>query len=420
MRRKIGVRCISTNIIIGCVVATLYSFIFIFSLNVFIRWLRSADGSFSLGPALLKTGLMVTGESKLWVGIKDLPTEVQLEMSNTTNIITITQIPNNQYGYRVQLLDTDGSPLKDVVIKGIDDPKTEIRTNAEGIVQFYSSKSSFSGLTYSGFPTHLDASMFPKTMQGYINDTSVVIVNPDISGYYGYDITVTDNNGSILANHPVYSISGKNATVIGTTDSTGHLIMYRTMSSLTLAAKDGTHYIKSSVSGTIGSLKANSLKTDVALCTGTLAVGNTITCMGKSWIVCHRDGNKYYLALSEIASMTKFGSSNTYAGSTLESVASQYESGLNSDIIALYAIDTTVNNVTSKVFAASYEQMDGAFSYFNSDSRRICTYDGSNQWYWTSSPYGSSDVWGVYADGSLGSTYPSNSYGFRPFVCLSL
>ena len=87
-------------------------------------------------PSTLKTGLMVTGESKLWVGIKDLPTEVQLEMSNTTNIITITQIPNNQYGYRVQLLDTDGSPLKDVVIKGIDDPNTEIRTNAEGIVQF--------------------------------------------------------------------------------------------------------------------------------------------------------------------------------------------------------------------------------------------------------------------------------------------
>ena len=95
---------------------------------------------------------MVTGESKLWVGIKDLPTEVQLEMANTTNIITITQIPNNQYGYRVQLLDTDGSPLKDVVIKGIDDPSTEIRTNAEGIVQFYSGKSSFTGLTYEGIP----------------------------------------------------------------------------------------------------------------------------------------------------------------------------------------------------------------------------------------------------------------------------
>lgn len=376
---------------------------------------------FSLGPSTLKTGLMVTGESKLWVGIKDLPTEVQLEMSNTTNIITITQIPNNQYGYRVQLLDTDGSPLKDVVIKGIDDPNTEIRTNSEGIVQFYSGKSSFTGLTYSGFPSHLDASMFPKTMQGYINDTSVVIVNPDTSGYYGYDITVTNNSGSILANHPVYSISGKNTTVIGTTDSTGHLIMYRTMSSLTLAAKDGTHYIKSSVSGTIGSLKAISLKTDVALYTGTLAVGNTITCMGKSWIVCHRDGNKYYLALSEIVSLTKFGSDDRYAGSTLESVASQYESGLNSDIIALYAIDTTVNNDTSKVFVATYDQMNGGFSYFNSNSRRICKYDGSNQWYWTSSPTGGGYVWNVNSDGNLNNTYgPSHTGGFRPFVCLSL
>ena len=196
--------------------------------------------------------------------------------------------------------------------------------------------------------------------------------------------------------------------------------MYRTMSSLTLGAKDGTHYIKSTVSGTIGSLKAISLKTDATLCTGTLAVGNTITCMGKSWIVCHRDGNKYYLALSEIAYMTTFGSNNTYAGSALETVANQYESGLNSDIIALYAIDTTVNNVTSKVFAASYDQMNGGFSYFNNNSRRICNYNGFAQWYWTSSPYSSGSVWGVSTGGGLGNGDPSNSVGFRPFVCLSL
>ena len=374
-------------------------------------------------PSTLKTGLMVTGESKLWVGIKDLPTEVQLEMANTTNIITITQIPNNQYGYRVQLLDTDGSPLKDVVIEGIDDPNTEIRTNAEGIVQFYSSKSSFSGLTYEGFPSHLDASMFPKTMQGYINDTSVVIVNPDVSKYYGYDITVTDNSGNLLTNHPVYLVNNGNVTDLGTTDNTGHLIMYRTISSLTVRASKDNYFTTANVTGIVGSLKAISLKTDTMVYSGSLAVGNTITCMGKSWIVCHRDNHKYYLALSEIASMTSFGNNNSYSGSTLESVASQYEANLirtNQDIMSAYAVNTDVNGVSAKIFVASKEQMETGFSYFNSNSRRICKYNGSAEWYWTSSPTGSSYVWFVYTDGSLGNNYPDYSGGFRPFVCLSL
>ena len=375
-------------------------------------------------PSTLKTGLMVTGESKAWIGINELPAEVNINMGNTTNIVTITQIPNNQYGYRVQLLDTDGSPLKDVVIKGIDDPNTEIRTNSEGIVQFYSGKSSFTGLTYSGFPSHLDASMFPKAMQGYINDTSVVIVNPDTSGYYGYDITVTDNSGNILANHPVYSVNNGDVTDLGTTDSTGHLIMYRTMSSLTVRANKVNYYGTTKVTGTVGSLKAISLKTDTMVYTGTLAVGNTITCMGKSWIVCHQDNHKYYLALSEIASMTKFGNNNSYSTSTLLDVAGQYEGDLDNtypNIMPVYVINITVNGATIKVFVASKEQMETEFNYFSSNaSHRICNYNGSAQWYWTSSPNGGSYVWYVNTDGSFSDGNPGNSGGFRPFVCLSL
>ena len=377
---------------------------------------------FPLGPALLKTGLMVTGESKLWVGIKDLPTEVQLEMANTTNIITITQIPNNQYGYRVQLLDTDGSPLNDVVIKGIDDPNTEIRTNSEGIVQFYSGKSSFTGLTYSGVPSHLDASMFPKAMQGYINDTSVVIVNPDISGYYGYDITVTDDNGNILANHPVYSVNNSDVTDLGTTDNTGHLIMYRQASSLSVGAVNGNKYKKSTVTGTRGSLKAISFKIDELPYEGTLTLGSTITCCGNSWIVCHIEGNKYYLALSTIYSETTFGSSNVYSGSTLAAVATNYKNTLRqSDALIVDKVfaNVTVYDVTDKVFVATYDQMNGGFSYFNSNSRRICRYNGSTNWYWTSSPNGGGSVCYVDTDGSLGYG-PGYSSGFRPFVCLSL
>ena len=366
---------------------------------------------------------MVTGESKLWVGIKDLPTEVQLEMSNTTNIITITQIPNNQYGYRVQLLDTDGSPLKDVVIKGIDDPNTEIRTNNEGIVQFYSGKSSFSGLTYEGVPDHLDASMFPKTMQGYINDTSVVIVNPDIGSYYGYDIAVSDQNNAAIPNLMLFDTSG---TLMGTTDNTGHAKMYRQNSSITFKNDKGArgYYVNNTtVSGAKGSLAPVSIK--VSPYYGTLTLGQTIKYCEKNWILCHINGKKHYLAASEIYEETLFGG-NKYAGSTLAGRASAYQNNLISAYGAYatdYLSDVTVNGVTAKVFVASDEQMNGEFSYFNSNSRRICNFNGSPSWYWTSSPSGGGRVWLVNSSGSLDSgTYrdPGIPDGFRPFVCLSL
>lgn len=349
-------------------------------------------------------------------------------MGNTTNIATITQIPNNQYGYRIQLLNTDGSPLKDVVIKGIDDPNTEIRTNAEGIVQFYSGKSSFTGLTYEGFPSHLDASMFPKTIQGYINDTSVVIVSPDVNDYYGYDIIVTDNNGNILANHPVYTITNDNRTDFGTTDSTGHLITYDTRSSITIAAiKDG-YYGKSTVSGTLKTFTTTTIKTDTKAYTGTLSVGNTITCMGKSWIVCDQSSNNYCLALNEIDSLSDFGGSNVYSESILARCARQYESDLSAaylDIMSICAFNTTVSGVTAKVFVASQEQMNGGFSYFINNERRKCKYGREYSYYWTSSPAQSTNnLWAISTTGTFDNSdfyaSPRASIGFRPFIWLSL
>ena len=305
------------------------------------------------------------------------------------------------------MLDDKGDPLKDVVIKGIGDPSTEIRTNAEGIVQFYSSKSSFSGLTYSGLPSHLDASMFPKVIQGYINDTSVVIAKPTLSEYYGYDITVTDNNDIALPNTKVYDATGNN--VVGTTDGTGHLITYKSTSSLTISAVNGTNYMKGTVTGTKGSFKANSFKINGHPYEGALTLGSTVTCCGNSWIVCHIDGNKYYLALSTIYSKTMFGPDANYSGSDLATKATDYKDTLrrsNALIVDTFFANVTVEGVTDKVFVATHDQMNGEFSYFNSNSRRAC----DNQVYWTSS-----------LGGGLDHTYAlSNSRGFRPFICLSL
>lgn len=151
---------------------------------------------------------------------------------------------------------------------------------------------------------------------------------------------------------------------------------------------------------------------------GKLLLGETIAFDGMYWIVCHVDyiQKLAYLACTVIVQNTTFGSNNSYSSSQLKNVAKAFENNMSSAALARMQ-DVTVNGVTSKVFAASYDQMNGGFAYFNSNERRVC----QSQWYWTSSPDSSSVVWTVYTDGSLNYTgSPSSSGGFRPFVCLSL
>ena len=75
----------------------------------------------------------------------------------------------------------------------------------------------------------------------------------------------------------------------------------------------------------------------------------------------------------------------------------------------------TAGNTSGKVFVATKDQMEGEFSYFNSDDRRK-----ANDWYWTSTEAEESLAWGVDTVGSLGYVNKSNSLGFRPSVCIEL
>ena len=153
---------------------------------------------------------------------------------------------------------------------------------------------------------------------------------------------------------------------------------------------------------------------------GKLLLGETIAFDGIYWIVCHVDYIKklVYLACTVIVQNTIFGSNNSYSSSQLRKVAKAFENNMSSAALARMQ-NVTVEGVTAKVFAATYDQMDGGFAYFSGDKRRIC----QDQWYWTSSPTGSSGVCIVNSNGSLSnSAYnsPSGSGGFRPFVCIRL
>ena len=155
---------------------------------------------------------------------------------------------------------------------------------------------------------------------------------------------------------------------------------------------------------------------------GKLIVGETVQFDGMYWIVCHTDyvNKKAYLACTVIVQNTVFGPSKAYSSSTLRNVAKSFENSM-SEGAKSRMIDTTVEGVTSKIFVASYRQIGGDFSYFNSDVRRVCQYDGSNQLYWTSSSSNSGIVWYVDTSGNFDNNSSlSSSYGFRPFCCISI
>ena len=147
-----------------------------------------------------------------------------------------------------------------------------------------------------------------------------------------------------------------------------------------------------------------------------IGVGKPVRWANDIWICVHQSGSTYYLAATSIYCATQFGSNTQYAGSTLATMCTQVQNITPQDSLDL-AINTTVNGITAKIFVASYEQMNGGFSYFNNNYARQCDY----MWYWTSSASHSSRVWGVGTDGSLnGNGDPTGTGGFRPFVALQL
>jgi len=168
----------------------------------------------------------------------------------------------------------------------------------------------------------------------------------------------------------------------------------------------------------------------------TISLGTEYTYDNKTWVVVHKDySNLYlYLMLKNIYSTTQFGSNTTYRGSTLASVASTFESNLGSTFKS-QLVSVTCKGVTSKVFVPTYSHMFGTntsydsttfeqmhFDYFpantSESATRVGYYNGSAQYWWTSSAYDSGDVYTVNADGRSTISAPSYADGFRPCVCL--
>ena len=137
-------------------------------------------------------------------------------------------------------------------------------------------------------------------------------------------------------------------------------------------------------------------------------VGDIMTFAGQQWIISHKTATEAYLTLKELSGNSTWDN--------LDSTCQTWESNhLNASQKAILKT-ITAGNTHGIVFVATKDQMDGGFSYFNSDSRRAL-----NEVYWTSTEDDSLSAWHVDTDGSLfNGNRQSDSYGFRPSVCIDL
>ena len=143
---------------------------------------------------------------------------------------------------------------------------------------------------------------------------------------------------------------------------------------------------------------------------GSLTLGNTVTFADKQWIVSHVTNTEAYLTLSDLL--------GRYTWNYLQNACTTFANSSLTEAQRGCLKSITAGNTSGKVFVATYDQMDGGFSYFNSDSKRR-----TGSVYWTSTEADSVDAWYVRSDGRLSSNSfddKSTSYGFRPSVCIDL
>ena len=142
-------------------------------------------------------------------------------------------------------------------------------------------------------------------------------------------------------------------------------------------------------------------------------IGTNVHWAGHNWIVSHVTSAEVYLTLNGIDGNSTWDNLQNACTTFANSLTEKQKACLKS---------VTAGNTSGKVFVATRDLMDGGFSYFRSNSHRRL-----NSVYWTSTEYSSDNAWSVITDGSLNTTYTyfhhvakSDSYGFRPSVCVDL
>ena len=141
-----------------------------------------------------------------------------------------------------------------------------------------------------------------------------------------------------------------------------------------------------------------------------LVVGNIVTLSNHEWVVSHVTETEAYLTLNGLDGNSTWDNlQNMCTTWSSENIAENLKASMK--VIA-------AGNTNGYVFVATKDQMNGGFSYFNSNSRR-----NLGDIYWTSTEYNLDAAWSVGLDGSLDIDNVHDkpaSFGFRPSVALDL
>lgn len=148
-----------------------------------------------------------------------------------------------------------------------------------------------------------------------------------------------------------------------------------------------------------------------------LTLGNTVAWAGSQWVVSHVTAREAYLTLLNTTGvMCKWIS--------LQDSCNDFAKNFTSDQ-KLCLKSKTADETQGIVFVATYDQMNGGFSYFNSNARRAVNTNGNTYWTSTFADEASDESWNVYCQSGTFTKYTyfnggyTNAY-FRPSVCIDL
>lgn len=260
------------------------------------------------------------------------------------------------------------------------------------------------------------------TISGSTNGKVFVATQEQLSGEFSY---FTDNSRRALGEVYWTSSEGDSITISYGVGADGSIGFYNSFDShrfRPFVCIDLTLY--DSQQG--GSEEGTTTDSDFPVQNvSTTKLGDTVTWAGIDWIVTHITANRMFLTAKTIqGSCTWDELSNSCTDFAYNKLTQAQRNAL---------LDVSYGSTCGKVFVASYSQMNGGLSYFNSNGRR-----GLNQYYWISSvcPHISNDRLYAYVvnaennaegqinyeNGSIGTEdwLSQSKCGFRPSICIDI
>ena len=348
-------------------------------------------------------------------------------------------------GYLVQLQSPEGDKVYPIIsAEMIKDAEGNTYNLSELFQSVSEGKSAIAAaVTDKGVQTAADA-----TFQQIVENIGKINV---YTGYW-YNVTIVDDTGKPVPNTSVYcstngqtyvtNDSGFIESTISTSSSFLVFTWTKTMSAESSTQIDGSLYQTPSITtssytgtvyGVINSVANVSTTTAVQSNTAvgsyyvnaSAVAGQYITIGTRQYLIAHVDASNVYVALRYWEKDVNFGVNTTYAGST---IANECVIWYNSNVPAAWKTANAFNSiliegVTAPCFVPTYDQVNGEWSYFNSDTRRLFyetaeeVVDRVSEWFTSSAPNWQY-VWGVSSSGYFWRALPDGPEGFRP--CLAI